>query len=79
MSLKDYCSVKGLNSLLEHAMASINPVLRKQVYYLAQQEEPFTYGEEQKFWKCVSEAALQHCFYIIGWLYGFASKLDSAI
>lgn len=41
-----------------NAMASVNPVLRKQVYNLAKQEELFTYGEEQKFWKCVSEAAL---------------------
>ncbi|EJC6991630.1 hypothetical protein MYD38_001655 [Vibrio parahaemolyticus] len=41
-----------------NAMASVNPILRKQVYNLAKQEELFTYGEEQKFWKCVSEAAL---------------------
>lgn len=40
------------------AMASINPILRRQVYNLAQQEELFTYGKEQKFWKCISEAAL---------------------
>ncbi|MBN3572342.1 hypothetical protein [Vibrio neptunius] len=41
-----------------NAMASINPVLRKQVYNLAKQEALYTYGQEQKFWKCVSEAAL---------------------
>ncbi|MER2494780.1 hypothetical protein ABS858_01625 [Vibrio neptunius] len=41
-----------------NAMASITPVLRKQVYNLAKQEALYTYGQEQKFWKCVSEAAL---------------------
>lgn len=40
------------------AMGSINPVLRKQVYNLAAQEELFTLGKERLFWRCVSEAAL---------------------
>ena len=39
------------------ALGSINPVLRRQVYMIAAQEELFTSGKERDFWKCVSAAA----------------------
>ncbi len=40
------------------ALGSINPILRKQVYNIAAQEELFSSGKERDFWKCVSDAAL---------------------
>lgn len=40
------------------ALGSINPILRKQVYNIAAQEELFSIGKERNFWKCVSDAAL---------------------
>ncbi len=39
------------------AMGAASQFTRNNVFMIANEREIFTYGEEQKFWKCVSEAA----------------------
>ncbi|MFM2588245.1 hypothetical protein [Vibrio sp. TBV020] len=43
---------------LAQAFGAINPILRREVYNIAAQEEYFSHGKEQRFWKCVTSAAL---------------------
>lgn len=38
------------------AMGGATQIVRNKVFMLANEREVFTYGEEQKFWACVSEA-----------------------
>ncbi|MFA0251469.1 hypothetical protein AB4480_18625 [Vibrio sp. 10N.261.45.A4] len=39
------------------AMHSSNSIVRGVIFNIANEREVFTYGEEQKFWSCVSQAA----------------------
>ena len=40
------------------ALGGINPILRRQIFNIAEQEAFFSNGKESSFWKCVSGAAL---------------------
>jgi len=37
------------------AMVSVNKHTRNQIFKIAYEREMYTYGEERKFWNCVSE------------------------
>ena len=39
------------------AMSSANKFVRRNVFMIANEQELYSYGEERKFWSCVSEAA----------------------
>ncbi len=40
-----------------NAMAGASQFTRSQIFRIAYEQEIYTYGEERKFWNCVSEAA----------------------